>query len=212
MSLEGPPEVHEPHSHPPGAHRDRRGPPAWLEWATSISALVVSVSSIVIAIHHGDTMDKLVKANSFPYLIGVASDARPDGRESMSVDFSNNGVGPADEQSLKIKVGDRYVTSVAELVAASVDPEDAPAAVAALRGLHNTVRTRFIAGNGNQFVFRIDKTPANAVWWDKVDSRRTNWRIEYCYCSVFAECWRVKVDVHTPVKACVRDELHEFVP
>jgi len=199
------PEIHAPH-HPHG------GLPRWLEWVTSVSALIVSVTSIAIAVHSGDTMEKLVTANSFPYLEGGYSDATPEGGDQISIDLRNRGVGPAHEQSLKIKVGDRYVTSVAELVAASVDPEDAPAAVAALRGLHNTVRTRFIAGNGNQFVFRIDKTPANAVWWDKVDSRQTNWRIEYCYCSVFAECWSVKVDVHTPVKACVRDEPHEFVP
>jgi len=199
------PEVHPPH-HPHG------GLPGWLEWVTSVSALIVSVTSIVIAVHSGDTMEKLVKANSFPYLIGVASDASPEGADRISVDFYNNGVGPADERSLKIKVAGRYVTSIEDLIAAGVGPQDAPAAIGALRSYRNTVRRRFIPAKGDQFVFRISKTDANAALWDKLDRSQSRWLIEYCYCSVFDECWAVKDEVHTPVKACLRDEPHEFIP
>src|SRR5690348_7778606 len=115
MSLDAPPEVHPPHDHKPKGEGLGR-PPPWLEWLTSIAALVVSISSIFIAVHHGDTMDRLVKANSFPYVIAGVSDARPDGRESLYIHLINNGVGPADERSFRIKIGDRYVTSMDELI------------------------------------------------------------------------------------------------
>jgi hypothetical protein len=211
MSLDGPPEVHPPHDHKP--HGGGLGrPPAWLEWFTSIAALVVSVSSIAIALHHGDTMDKLVKANSFPYLVGVTSDATPDGHDQISVDFYNNGVGPADEQSLTIKLGDRYVTSVPDLISTTLGPDDAKAATPVLRSMRNTIHSRFIAPKGDQFVFRIPKTPENAAWWDRLDKATDSWRITYCYCSVFNECWRVEKETHTPVAACKRDEAHEFTP
>jgi hypothetical protein len=209
MSLEAPPDVHAPHGHK-GHGLDR--PPAWLEWFTSIAALIVSVSSIAIALHHGDAMDKLVKANSFPYLVGVVSDATSDGHDQISVDFYNNGVGPADEQSLTIKAGDRYATSVPDLLAASLGPDDAKTALPLLRSMRNTIHSRFIAPKGDQFVFRIPKTAENGAWWDKLDKAADSWRVTYCYCSVFNECWRVEQENHTPVKECRRDEPHEFTP
>jgi hypothetical protein len=211
MSLDGPPEVHAPHGRKAADHGLGR-PPAWLEWFTSIAALVVSVCSIAIALHHGDTMDKLVKANSFPYLVGVVSDATPTGGDQISVDFYNNGVGPADERSLTISVGGRDVTSVPDLIAAALGPEDAKSALPLLHSMRNTIHTRFIAPKGEQFVFRIAKTPENAAWWDRLDKSADTWRVTYCYCSVFNECWRVRQEAHTPVKACTRDETHEFTP
>ncbi len=212
MSLEGPPEVHAPHAHKP--HEGKLGrPPAWLEWFTSIAALIVSVSSIIIAVHHGETMDKLVKANSYPYLIVSTSDATPEGRAVLSVDLLNNGVGPADERSLRIKVGDQYVTSTKALLETILGPAEVARAGDALKPLKNTVHTRFIAPHSSGFVFRIDKTDDNARDWEALaSSMGRNWTVEYCYCSVFEECWAVHNETHTPVKQCKRDEPHEFMP
>lgn len=200
------PEVHAPH-HPHG------GPPRWLEWVTSVSALVVSVTSIIIAVHHGDTMEKLVTANSLPYLTAAMSDATLQGDDRLSLDLTNSGVGPAHEQSLKVQVGDRYVTSVGDLVAAIVGPQEAAAANAVLRAYKNTQRERFIAANATQLVFRIDKTEANARYWALLDaSAAKSWHYEVCYCSVFEECWVVRDEARKRVKQCRRDEAHEFTP
>jgi hypothetical protein len=202
---------------PPHRHRGG-GLPIWLEWITAISALVVSVCSIAIAIHNGQIENKMLKANSFPYLYGGISDATPEGREQISIDFVNNGVGPANQKSLKVKVGDRYVTSVKDLIR-TVFPQDVDKATEVLKEIHNRVPTRFVAAKGDQFVFRIAKTPQNARYWDTLDqSYKSSWSVEYCYCSVFEECWRVKsddralVDDRKPVKECKRDEPHEFIP
>jgi hypothetical protein len=211
MTLDGPPEVHHPHDRKP--HRGGSGrPPAWLEWFTSVAALVVSISSIFIALRHGEAMDRLVKANSFPYLVGVTSNATPAGADQISVDFYNNGVGPADEQSLTISLNGRYVTSTSDLVTTVLGAQDAKTALPQLHIMRNTIHSRFIAPKGDQFVFRIPKTPENGAWWEKLDTAADSWRVTYCYCSVFGECWRVVKETHTPVKACVRDEPHEFTP
>jgi hypothetical protein len=199
---------------PPHRHHGA-GLPRWLEWTTAIAALVVSVSSIFIAIRNGDIENRMLKASSFPYLYGGVSDAAPDGRDQISIDFANNGVGPANEESLKVKVGDRYVTSVKDLIRAAVGPADADAATKALmaKEVRNHVPTRFIAAKGDQFVFRIPKTPENSRYWEMLDrSANTPWRVEYCYCSVFEECWKASDERHVPVKACKRDEPHEFIP
>lgn len=209
--MEGP-EVHHPHPR-------HAGLPQWLELTIAGTALVTSICSIVIAIHHGHTMEKLVQANSIPYLIGGFSTATPEGVEVLSLDFLNRGVGPAHEQSLRVKVGDQYVTSIKELIEKSLDPAQAVEVAQAqadrtLRILKNNVKTRFVPGGELQLVFRIAKTPENERYWDMLDKAQENWNIEYCYCSVFEDCWEVRgvFSEPQPVDECSRDEPHEFTP
>src|SRR5688572_13072593 len=73
-------------------------------------------------------MGKLVQANSIPFVIGGFSDITPEGERVLSLDLLNRGVGPAKQRSLRVKVDDRYVTSVDELLTASLGPEQAQAA------------------------------------------------------------------------------------
>lgn len=204
MSLDAP--------EPPHLRHGGSGLPRWLEWATALSALVVSVSSIFIALHNGEIENRMLKANSYPYLIGDISNADPQGNERISLDLINNGVGPADQQSLKIEVAGRYVTTLTDLIGSAAPPGEADEAVAALKAVRNIEHTRFIAAKDRQVVFWIDKTAQNARYWDLLDRASGQWRVEYCYCSVFQECWAVKGEQHTAVKACRRDEPHEFIP
>lgn len=204
------PDIPEP-PHPP--HKGS-SLPRWLEWTTAISALVISICSIGIALYNANIESKLLKANSYPYLISGVSDALVDGRFRIWIDFMNNGVGPADQRSLKIKVGDRYVTDIQDLIRTALGPDGTAEAVELLRDVHNNVPTRFIASKDRGLVFQIDKTPENARYYDLLDRSIStrSWSLEYCYCSVFEECWAVHDQAHKPVKACVRDEPHEFLP
>jgi len=204
MSLDGP-EIHAPHK----PHRLT----GWVEALLSISALVVSFASIAIALHHGQIMEKLVQANSLPYLTIGTSNATPDGQYRLSLDLQNDGVGPAREESLKLRVGDRPVKSLAELLEVVFGPQEAGPAGSALHLFSNQVRTRFIPGGRSRTVFQSLRTEANAAYWTKLDESRRTWSIEACYCSVFHECWDVREDQDPrPVKACARDEAREFTP
>jgi hypothetical protein len=201
------PEVHSPHSR-------HGGLPRWLELVIAFTALVTSISSIAIALHHGRTMDKLVKANSFPYMQGGFTDATPEGERVLSLDVLNRGVGPAHQQSLRVKVDGRYVRSLQELIQASLGSEKAAEAKSVFFTLQNRVRTRFVPGGEAQMVFRIAKTPENEQYWTLLEQAQGRWDVEFCYCSVFEECWEVlrKWDEPAPVQACLRDEAKEFVP
>jgi hypothetical protein len=167
-------------------------------------------------------MEKLVQANSFPYMQGGFSDETPTGDEVLSLDLLNHGVGPAHEQSLRVRVGDQYVKSVDELISLTLGPEQAAKAHDVLKAamLRNRVQRRFISGGQQQQVFRITKTPANAQFWDMLDKSSTSekasthWDIEFCYCSIFKECWWVRgvFAEPDPVRQCQRDESREFFP
>jgi len=202
MSLDFP----DPPQRPRGA-----GLPPWLEWATSIAALVVGVSSIAIAVRNGHNEDKLVQAASFPYLEIGQSNATPEGAKRLSLGLWNQGVGPAHEQSLTIRVGDHYATSLRDLITTVIGPSQMPEARNVLGGVSNSQRSRFIPAAKSQYIFDIPRTDANARWWDVIDKSRPSWRIDVCYCSVFKDCWVRSDDQEpVPVKACKRDEPHEY--
>jgi len=176
--------------------------------------LVTSISSIAIALRHGHIMAKLVQANSFPYMQGGFSDVTAEGKEVLSLDLLNRGVGPAHQESLRVKIGDGYVRSLKELFAAALGPEQSLKAQEIFRPLQNQVRTRFIPGGQSQMVFSLSKTPQNAQLWDLLEKDSKRWDVEFCYCSVFQECWDVpsKWQEPVPVKRCRRDESREFLP
>ena len=199
------PEIHPLHTGHGGVR--------WLEIAASLAALVVSFASIFIAVQHGKTMDKLVTANSIPYLDADRSNATEDGRKRLSVDLTNRGVGPAHEVSLKLKLHGRYLHSIDDMFVQVFGPEAAKAARQSTLVTTNSARTRFIPGRDRQFVYFVDRTPENAKVWDALNQAITGMTIETCYCSVFDECWtRLSGDDPRPVKQCVRDEPNEFMP
>jgi hypothetical protein len=202
------PEIHTPHAHHGG------GLPRWLELLIAITALITSISSIAIAVHHGHIMEKLVQANSFPYLQGGFSTATVDGGKAVALDFVNRGVGPAHEKSLRIKVKGTYVRSTKELIAAVLGPDQVEQAESILHPIYNKVQTRFIPGGQSQLVFHLQPTSDNASLFELLRNDVEHWQIEYCYCSVFDDCWQVLSNWQEPepVKQCSRDEPHEFLP
>jgi hypothetical protein len=175
---------------------------------------VTSISSVAIAVHHGHIMTMLVQANSLPFMQAGFSNSTPEGKEVLSLDLLNRGVGPAHEQSLRVKVRNRYVRSFKELVAASLGAEESVKAQGVLHPTWNRVRTRFIPGGQSQLVFRLAKTEENAPFWSLLAKDQDNWDVEFCYCSVFKECWEVKSVWAEPehVGQCRRDEAREFLP
>jgi len=204
------PDIPEPPHRPHG----RSGLPQWLEWVTALSALVISVCSIGIAVYNARIESRLLKANSYPYLMQGVSDGTLEGAERLTIELLNNGVGPADERSLRIKVGDRYVTDVDSFIRTAMGPAATPEAMALLRNVHDNEPTRFVAARDRVTIFRIDETPQNARYWKQLDDgmNAKHISVEFCYCSVFEECWAVEKFARHPVKACVRDPAHEFMP
>lgn len=208
------PEVHTPHV--PHPRRGQRGGlPPWLELVVALTALITSISSIVIAIQHGRTMEKLVEANSIPYLEGGFSDITPEGDRVLSLDILNRGVGPAHEESMRVTVDGRYVRSLKDLMTASLGPENGSKAYAALEPslVANRVQKRFVAAGQGQSIFRIKRTVDPAMW-DLLKAQESRWNVAFCYCSVFDECWAVHARWadDTSVKECTRNEATEFMP
>jgi hypothetical protein len=212
MSLEQPPEVHAPHGH--------RGGVRWLEMMVSISALVVSVVSISVALQHGNVMEKLVAANSLPYVDVMNANVvlRPSGeyQQEMRLELRNVGVGPADVSSVRVSVDGRYLSNSVEILSLCCETaEDARAVREGVGGelVMNQSRTHFIPAGQTAPLFSIRRTEENAAAWDRVELVRRRLIVETCYCSVFGECWQTTTarDRREPVDACAISE-ESFVP
>src|SRR4030095_3513255 len=110
-------EVHHQHAHRTG-HR-------LLDLAVPVSALLISVISLVIGIHHGRTMQemaqanaRLVQANSWPLLQYTTGNANDKGEPEITLKVETAGVGPAKLISLEIFQGERRIRTPRDLVQA----------------------------------------------------------------------------------------------
>jgi hypothetical protein len=174
-------EVHHPHAHRTG-HR-------LLDLAVPVSALLISVVSLVIGIHHGRTMQemaqanaRLVQANSWPLLQYATGNANDNGDPEITMKIVNSGVGPAKLISLEIFQGEQRLRTPRDLVRA-LDPGN-PRPMLSL-GL--TLPTVLRAGT-DTLVLGM-KREGNEALWDKLNKERFHFRFRACYCSVFDECW-----------------------
>jgi hypothetical protein len=175
-------EVHQPHAHRTG-HR-------LLDLAVPVSALLISVVSLVIGIHHGRTMQemaqanaRLVQANSWPLLQYATGNANDNGDPEITMKIVNSGVGPAKLISLELFQGERRLRTPRDLVDA-LDPSHPRPALS----LGITLPTVLRAGQ-DMLILGMKREGNVEALWDKLNQERFRFRFRACYCSVFDECW-----------------------
>jgi len=187
MSLD--PEQHEHAHHKTGL--------SWLDLAIALSALIISMTSLIVTIVHSRTLERmadanaqLVQANSWPfvsYATGLLEDSG-----MVYVGLVNKGVGPAKIETVELKwKGVAYRDATGFLKACcgyKPDPEHlATGAVQVLRA-------------GDQItLFGIVKGPDNQDVRDRFNRARlsANMNLNVCYCSVFDECWKADLVRYT---------------
>jgi hypothetical protein len=174
-------EVHHPHAHRTG-HR-------LLDLAVPVSALLISVVSLVIGIHHGRTMQemaqanaRLVQANSWPLLQYTTGNANDKGEPEITLKVENAGVGPAKLISLEIFEGERRIRTPRDLVAALGETQSRP-------NLSLGVVVPMVMRAGTDTLVLGMRREGNEALWDKLNKERFRLRFRACYCSVFDECW-----------------------
>lgn len=184
------------------AHVHRTGH-RWIDISVAICALIVSVTSLWVAVRHGHTMERmaeanarLVSANSYPLLQQFQSNASDfnavgDARQPLvsSLNVVNSGVGPAKVETLQLFWKGRPVRSIHELLAACCQFEQARTDIDALN-----IRTSDLQGSMLRAgeVRRLLIIPWSKETMDlakRFDDGYPFIEMQSCYCSVFDECW-----------------------
>jgi hypothetical protein len=187
-------EVHTPHK----AHTGHR----WLDITLGVSALMVSAISLYVAVHHGQTMEKLVEANSFPNVelnLDLAEGARPEDFV-VRITAENNGVGPARIESLEFWDGGRPLTSVRDVVTAIKSRGDGRKLTSQLAG--STVVGGLLGASKSKAILelRLDRK----TWFGPAAQFSAAAQDRVCYCSVFDECFVADSRVHKGRPSAVR--------
>lgn len=176
------------------------------------AAILISVISLVVAVGHGRTMEKLVAANSWPLLrydTGNLDDETQ--RPVITLTIENAGVGPAMVKSFAVLLDGKPVRNQGELLRACCGepPTPATATERLSKGWKADVVTSSIAntviraGERRDYI-RLADSPAVSEQWEALNKARFRLTFEACYCSVLGDCWTSNltgVDAH-PVKEC----------
>ncbi|MEM9384336.1 MAG: hypothetical protein AAGA68_04700 [Pseudomonadota bacterium] len=177
----------------PASRRD------WFGIVVSLAALATSAASIFIAVQNADSMERLVEANSWPYL-QLDSSNLVDGERVIQLALTNTGVGPLRLESFVIYANDETpLRHIGELIRHSYDPQwtrpPTPQGGGGSGDVGASTYTttpggRVLAPGEGILVFGIPYDGRPDGLWAAIDQARFTYRFEACYCSVFDECWR----------------------
>lgn len=190
----------------------------WAESALAIGAVIIAAVSLWVAFDSERTNRELVASASWPFVEFESGESTAEPR-AVSLELSNDGIGPAKLESFELFWNGRAQRSpwmLLQSCCARGNPDSNPALThdptidtASDEGI--VVR----AGESVTF-FAYSRTAGNAAIWDALASRYVgSLSVRYCYCSVFDECWLVSArlgvlrNLNPPrVRACPRPDIH----
>jgi hypothetical protein len=184
-------EVHA-HHHAVG-HR-------WIDLALALGALILSVTSIVIAIQNEHAMRHLVTANSWPYLdLGHGNSIN--GAPVIHFDVENAGIGPAMIEKLVVTYAGQPVRDGEELLTRCCAAESASGNTELEI---NAASARVLPARETITFLKAPRQESNPELWKKLGTERFKVGMAVCYSSVFEERWIATLGEARPrsVKSC----------
>ena len=207
------PELVPALDHGHGHHGHGSGIP-WLDVIVGISAIFISVVSLVVSIEHGKTMEKMVdqnqkmvEASTMPLLMTAGNEFDNSGKPFFRLLISNGGVGPAIIDRFEIRYKGVVYSDERELLRACCSA----ALLKAKRGGHTQLLYSNVSGlvlpahqEIDPITIKPDKDGLDL--FNTFNIARDSDDITYhaCYCSVLNECWETNFDRRRPqpVKEC----------
>ena len=190
----------------------------WLDLTLSLSAMFVSVVSLAVAVHHGNAMDRLVAANSWPFLMYSTDNQDPQGNRRISLKVENAGVGPARIQTFEVWWRGQPVANAPELLSRccmtdAASPIDGPTARSLDLSIGQIPSRVVRAGDAEAFL-SLKLKDTNADIWHRLDVARLQLKMRACYCSVFDECWQTDLEQTSAqrVRSCPSAKVPFTVP
>jgi hypothetical protein len=184
-------EPEAPHSHP--AHTGHR----WLDIVLGLSAMFVSVVSLVVAVEHGRTMERMADANtrmvdasSWPFVQFDSHNVDEKGNPEIRLVLTNDGIGPARIETFELWWDGKPMASAVALIRACcvTTPAETQGAKTTTMGFGIAAPQILRAGEHEDF-FTVGVTPANTEFLSKLNTERLKITTRVCYCSVFDQCW-----------------------
>ncbi|WP_395647411.1 hypothetical protein [Terricaulis sp.] len=204
MTDETPPPISNPQDPKRTGHR-------WLDLTVALSALLISAVSIFVAYSSNQSMERIARASSWPFIQLGSGNAADDGAHELSFGVANVGAGPARLYTYDVQIDDKPLPPGGHLLTRMLQAccnEEFSAATARSGSqvsamgseMSQPMAERFIAPNTEVLALRWPRTEDNAALWAALDRARQGGRISVsaCYCSVFDDCWVAETSVFPP--------------
>jgi len=198
--------AHVPHGHGSGI--------PWLDVIVGLSAMFISVVSLVVSFEHGKTMEamvdqnqKLVVASTLPILTVFGREFDDSAKPMLQVTLSNSGVGPALIDRFEIRYKGVVYTEENALLRACC----AEALLKARKSKHPQIFYSNVSGlilpaRQDFYPITIKPDKDGLDLYNAFNRVRDGDDLTYhaCYCSVLNECWETNFDHKRPqpVKEC----------
>jgi hypothetical protein len=188
----------------------------FVDFVIAGAAILISLVSLGVAIHHGHVQERLVAANSWPFLQLGFSNRRTGDAQMLTYSIVNSGVGPAVLKSLIVDYQGKRVHGFVELLQACCGvPRDADIQRMVALGLRGETRpVGVIRARDEAILFTFERSPDNIEMLDRLTAARLTMKLRACYCSIVGECWisDLRSLDPQPVEACKAspDDYVEF--
>ena len=186
----------EHHGHHSTGHR-------WLDVTLGVSAVFISLMSVLLALQHGRAMERMVQANTWPFVMVEHDTAYADGSPHFSMWITNNGVGPAKVGSIEVFYGETATQNTGSLIRTMLKISDPNRKIK--RTTSDVIGT-VLPAREKLFLFELLPGQLAPEESERLRDGFASVHSRVCYCSVFDECWVLDERSPTlrpePVKAC----------
>jgi len=180
-----------------------------LDLIIGLSAVVISVASLWIALRADRTQEELLKASVWPYVEYDTSNATANGTSRLAYEIRNAGVGPAIVRSFAVAYNGHYYGTLHELMAACCDVHPAKRK----HGIFiSTVLGRVIMAHEDVVFIQMFPALSDPRTYAAVSAARSRVSVQICYCSVLGDCWLLDSSLDNPQPAAVHECRPAKVP
>ncbi len=194
----------------------------WAESALAIGAVIIAAVSLWVAFDSERTNRELVASASWPFVEFESGESTAEPR-AVSLELSNDGIGPAKLESFELFWNGRPQRSPWQLLqsccAGGRTAAGQPGSIEALRtdpNLQPRSDQGIVLRAGNTIhVLTYTRSAGNSAMWDAFESQYVRaLTVRYCYCSAFNDCWLLSArlgarrDLNPPrVRSCPRPQV-----
>jgi len=185
------------------AHHHHHTSRSWIDLVLGVSAIMISLISLILAILNGDAMQRLVAANSWPYVNVGSSNSDDGGAPLLALTMQNKGVGPAKIQSLEVFYDGKAMAGPRALIHAMLGAADKGPPV---HYLASSVVGGVLSAKESVDFLRVKGKLVPTPVLQQLAAKTDGLTYRVCYCSVFDECWMFERDNTAsspkPIKTC----------
>jgi len=148
----------------------------------TIPTILLSLGLAYFTFVQADATRKIQQSETWPFVLFGTGNGTPEGKQEITLNLTNNGVGPAQLEAMQLIYHGRPMANPREFLRACCAGEQK------FQFMSEPVTGVLRPGQQANFI-RLARNDENAAIWDKLNDERWRIVVRACYCSIFDECW-----------------------